>query len=298
MRGIGLMCAAIAVFTVMTALIKAAAVPAGQAVFFRSFFALPVIGLWLWAIKDLRDGLKTVRPWNHVIRGTAGTMAMGLGFAGLAYLPLPEVTAIRFATPIMIVIFAALILGEKFRAVRMVAVFTGLIGVMIVMWPRLSFGGGDGALFGAVVTLASAALAALAQIFVKSMAGTERTAAIVFYFSVTAAVLSLVTIPFGWVWPTGAQLALLIGAGFAGGVGQICLTSSYRFAEASTLAPFTYTGMIWALIIGYFVFSEVPTMPMLLGAGLVILSGIAIVLREQALGLKKTAQRKLMAAGK
>jgi len=297
-RGIVLMVSAISLFSVMGSLIKAAdRIPAGEAVFFRSFWAMPVILVWLWSRRELRDGLRTANWRNHAVRGLAGSCAMGLGFYGLRLLPFPEVTAIRFATPILIVIFAALILKERLRLVRLSAVGVGLIGVMIVMWPRLQFQGGDMALTGALVTLGSAALAALAQVFIKSMAGTERTAAIVFYFSLTATSLSLLTLPFGWVMPQGREWVWLIGAGLFGGLGQILLTAGYRFADASVLAPFTYVSMIWALLIGYFVFSEVPTVPMLGGAALVIAAGVAIVLRERQLGLRRTALRKLRGQG-
>ena len=298
LRGIFLMMAAVSLFVVMSGLIKAAdRVPAGQAVFFRSACAVPVILGWLLAQGQFPQGLRTRNWQGHAVRGIAGTLAMGLGFAGLRYLPLPEVTAIRFATPIMIVIFAALILGERLRLIRISAVTVGLVGVMIVMWPRLRFEGGEGALFGVLVTLGSATLAALAQVFVKSMSGVERTAAIVFYFTMTAAALSLLTLPFGWVWPVGWEWAFLIGAGLIGGVGQILLTSSYRFADAGVVAPFTYVSMLWALVIGFFVFGEVPTLPMLGGAALIIAAGVAIVLRERQLGLRATAERKVGAKG-
>ncbi|MDG2451505.1 MAG: DMT family transporter [Paracoccaceae bacterium] len=299
MRGVMLMMSAVTLFVVMQAFIKAAGrVPAGQAVFFRSFFALPVILMWLWIRHDMRDGLKTKNWKGHALRGICGTTAMGLGFYGLKFLPLPETTAIRFVTPILIVIFAAVLLGETFRKVRLAAVLLGLCGVLIIMWPRLTFDLGDMAMIGVIVTLGSSALAALAQIFVKAMAGRERTAAIVFYFSLTASTLGLMTAPFGWVMPIGVEWAYLIGAGLIGGVGQILLTSSYRFADASTLAPFTYVSMLWALIIGYFWFAEVPTLTMLFGAGLIIVAGVIIVLRERALGREETAERKLMAQGK
>ncbi len=298
MRGIVLMVGAVTIFTVMTSFIKVTAgrVPAGEAVFFRSVMALPVLFVWLWLRGGLRAGLQTDRPWGHVVRGVAGTVAMGLGFAGLAYLPLPEVTAIRFATPIMMVILAALILGEKVRMVRISAVMMGLIGVIVILWPR--FGGtADAATFGALLVLGSATFAALAQVFVKSMAGREKTAAIVFYFSATATGLSLLTLPFGWVVPTAREAAFLVGAGLIGGVGQICLTASYRYADAGVLAPFTYVSMLWALIIGYYAFGEVPTVPMLAGAALIIGAGALIVWRERHLGLARLAQRKVEVKG-
>ncbi|MGR3467663.1 MAG: DMT family transporter, partial [Shimia sp.] len=248
-----LISAAMLAFTLMGGFIKATApeVPAGQAVFFRATFSIPVIFAWLWWGGHLRDGLKT-RDWRpHAVRGIVGTSAMGLGFAGLAFLPLPEVTAIRFITPILLVILAALILGERFRFFRLAAVAMGLVGVLVILAPRLGGGVQDMAAVGALLTLASAGLAALAQVFVKGMAATEKTTAIVFYFALTAAVLSLTTIPFGWVWPTPWQTTLLVGAGLIGGIGQLCLTASYRYADAGALAPFTYTSMVWAIIVGW-----------------------------------------------
>lgn len=296
-RGILLILLAVTVFSVMSGFVKAAdRVPAGQAVFFRSAFAMPVIMIWLWMRGELAHGLRTNNYRGHIFRSMAGTIAMGLGFAGLKFLPLPEVTALRFVTPILIVIFAAILLGERIRLVRIAAVLMGLVGVMIILWPRLGdglAGAGQREMIGAAMVLGSATFAAFAQIFIKRMASVERTAAIVFYFSLTSMTLSLLSVPFGWVWPTGTEWALLVGAGLVGGLGQIFLTSSYRFADASVLAPFTYVSMIWALLIGYFAFGEVPTMMMMAGAALVILSGVAIVLRERQLGRGRAAMRNL-----
>jgi drug/metabolite transporter (DMT)-like permease len=222
---------------------------------------------------------------------------MGLGFAGLKYLPLPEVTAIRFATPVVMVILAALMLGERLRLIRISAVATGLLGVLIIIWPRLSFGLDNTEALGAIMVLGSACLAALAQVFVKGMSGSETTAAIVFWFSLTSTLASLLTVPFGWVWPNPGEAAFLVGAGLIGGMGQILLTSSYRLADAGVLAPFTYVSMLWSVVIGYIWFDEIPTLPMLFGAALVILAGVVIVLRERQLGSNATARRKVSAKG-
>ncbi len=107
---------AVFLFMVMAALIKAVSehVPPGQAVFFRSFFALPVIVVWLWQRGQLREGLIPSNFAGHVWRGLFGTTAMGLTFAGLGLLPLPEVTAIGYATPIFAVLFAAFFLLHLF----------------------------------------------------------------------------------------------------------------------------------------------------------------------------------------
>ncbi|TAG23753.1 MAG: DMT family transporter, partial [Rhodobacterales bacterium] len=206
LRGIALKLASVLVFIVMASLIKATAqhVPSGQAVFFRSFFAIPVIVVWLIWRQELATGLRANAPMGHVWRGVVGTLAMGLGFAGLGYLPLPEVTAIGYAAPLLTVIFAAMFLGEEVRLFRISAVVLGIIGVLIVLAPRLSITPGAAGMaeaLGAMLVLGGAVFAALAQVFVRKLVDTEKTAAIVFYFSLTATVLSLVTLPFGWVWP-------------------------------------------------------------------------------------------------
>ena len=298
LRGITLKVCSVMVFIAMSALIKstAATIPPGEAVFFRSFFAIPVILVWLWWRKELGTGLKVAAPMGHVWRGIVGTVSMGLGFAGLGLLPLPEVTAINYAAPLLTVILAAMFLGEEVRAFRLTAVALGLVGVVIVLSPRLTSLGNatDREAFGAMVVLGAALCAALAQVFVRKLVFSEKTSAIVFWFSITSTGLSLLTIPFGWALPSGPEAVRLISAGLLGGLGQILLTSSYRYADAGVIAPFEYASMIFALGIGYFFFGEVPTLVMLAGASLVIAAGVLIIWRERQLGLERTRQRKAM----
>lgn len=296
LRGILFKIVSVCVFMFMASLVKAAAVevPAGQAVFFRSFFALPIIFGWLAVRHELRDGLKTRNPMGHFWRGLVGTMAMGLGFTGLGLLPLPEVTAIGYAAPLLVVVFAAMFLNEEVRAFRLSAVALGMVGVLIVLSPRLSVGAelNGPETLGAVVVLMGAVMAALVQVFVRKLVATESTAAIVFWFTITSSLLALCTIPWGWVVPSPTVAAMLVMAGLLGGIGQIFLTSSYRYAEASLVAPFDYSSMILALLIGYFVFGEVPTGTMLFGAAIVIVAGVLIIFRERQLGLQRAQQRK------
>lgn len=300
LKGILLKLCSVTVFVVMAGLIKATSqdVPPGQAVFFRAFFAIPVIFAWLMIRGELHIGIRVQSPMGHLWRGLIGTMAMGLGFAGLAFLPFPEVKAIGYAAPILTVIFSAMFLGEQVRAFRLGAVALGLVGVLIVLSPRLSnlsdTAGDSWAAFGAMLVLMGAICAALAQVFVRKLVATERTSAIVLWFSVTASCLSLLSLPFGWVIPQWWQIGCLILAGFLGAVGQIFLTSSYRFADASVIAPFEYSSMIFAILIGYFVFDETPTLVMLAGASLIIFAGIIIIWRERQLGLERDRPRKAM----
>ena len=296
-KGFVLKLSAVSLFIIMSALIKAASenVPPGEAVFFRSFFAIPIILGWLWARGDLRTGLKAASPMGHFWRGLAGTSAMGLSFAGLALLPLPEVTALGYATPLLVVIFAAMFLNEKVGVFRISAVCVVLAGVLVVLAPRLTLintpSVDTAAAVGAVLVLMGAVFAALAQIYIRKLVATEQTAAIVFYFSVTASLLSLITIPFGWVIPTLTETVLLVLAGLLGGTAQIFLTSAFRYADASVIAPFDYASILFALGIGYFIFDEVPTGSMLSGAALIVVAGIVIILREHRLGLKRGQAR-------
>ncbi len=299
LKGIALKITAVVLFIIMSALIKAASdhVPAGQAVFFRSFFAIPVILGWLALRHDLRTGLKVASPMGHFWRGFIGTVAMGLGFAGLALLPLPEVTALGYAAPLLTVVFAAMFLNEQVGVFRISAVALGFVGVLIVLSPRLTTFSGEAVqtaqAMGAVMVLMGAMCAALAQIYIRKLVATEQTSAIVFYFSLTSTLLSLLTVPFGWVVPQMWEVICLVLAGVIGGTAQIFLTSAYRYADASVVAPFDYASMIFALMIGYVVFDEVPTSTMLWGAALVILAGILIIWRERHLGLKRGAARSL-----
>lgn len=292
LTGILLKLGSVFIFTVMGAVLKstAATIPAGEQVFFRSLFAIPVILIWLIWRGELATGLKVRDPMSHFYRGIVGSIAMGTGFAGLGLLPFPEATALGYAMPLLTVIFAAMFLAEKVGAFRLGMVGLGLLGVLLVLSPRLSISAGAvtmGESLGAVLTLTGAAFGALAQIFISKMIATERTAAVVFWFSVTATVLSLVTLPFGWVMPDAKSAALLVSCGLMGGAAQIMLTSAYRYADASLVAPFDYASMLMALAIGWFVFNEGASPRMLAGAAVIIAAGVAIILRERRLGISR-----------
>ncbi len=298
-KGIFFKLGAVFLFVTMFSMIKATSdhVPAGQAVFFRAAFAIPVILIWLTVQGELRNGFKVVSPSGHFWRGVIGTTAMACNFAALSLLPLPEVTAIGFAAPLLIVVFAIFMLNETVGIVRLSAVGVGLIGVVIIIEPRLTlFSSGPfskSEAIGVALVLIGAAFAALAQIHIRKLVQFERTSAIVFFFSLTSTLLSLLTIPFGWVALDSTELVLLVLAGFLGGIGQIFLTTSYRFAPASVVAPFDYAAMIFALAIGYFIFDEVPTSQMLVGSSVVIAAGVFIILREAHLGLERGRARSL-----
>ncbi len=297
LRGITLKVVSVCFFVIMATLLKATeTIPAGELVFFRCFFAILPVVAWLFWRRQLAKALHTKRPFGHILRALVGATSMGLGFFALTRLPLPEATAIGYAAPLLIVVFSAILLKERVHVFRWTAVIAGLVGVLIILWPRLTLftSGqpiGDSEAIGAIAAFGGAVVTAFALMQVRNLTRTERTESIVLYFFISASLMSLLTIPFGWAVPTPEQAALLIGAGFAGGLGQLLMTSSYRYADMSVIAPFEYVSLLLTLIIGFAVFGDVPTMTMIVGAVIIVLSGIAVILREHYLGLDRIKVR-------
>jgi drug/metabolite transporter (DMT)-like permease len=295
--GIAFKIASVSVFVGMSSLIKAAGqLPVGQIAFFRSFFAMFPILMFLAFRRELRTAFHTSRPFGHFARGAVGVVSMGLTFFALTHLPLPEAVTLNYAQPLLVIVFSAIFLGETVRVYRWSAVTVGLIGVLIVSWPKLTLFGaaqtmGSHQFVGVLAALGGAAVSAVAMLLVRNLVHTERTPTIVLWFSLTASVMALVSIPFGWQALSPMQIVFLVSAGICGGLAQILMTEAYRYAEASTVAPFEYTSLMLAIAVGYVAFGDVPTIHMLIGGAIVIGAGIFIVWREQRLGLERKAAR-------
>jgi drug/metabolite transporter (DMT)-like permease len=180
------------------------------------------------------------------------------------------------------VILAALVLAERVHVYRWSAVVLGFIGVLIIAGPE--GGVSPSALYGAFFALAGAGLTAIAMIFLRRMSAHEHSITIAFYFMLTSAGVALFTASFGWNMPTRWEASVLIFTGLAGGVGQLFLSFSYRFSEASALAPFDYAAIIWAVALGYVLFGELPAPQVWLGGAIVIAAGLLILWRERKLG--------------
>ncbi len=294
--GISLKVASVCALLSMSGLVKAAdGVPVGQLIFFRSAFALvPIVALLVWR-GELFEGIRTNRPLGHFWRGAIGVCGMICGFTALTLLPLPEAVAIGYAMPLLIVIFGAVFLKETVRLYRWSAVAVGLVGVGIIMWPRLSIFDGSGEVssltIGALVALLGCVFGAVVTLHIRKLVQTERSATIALYFSVVCALVSLASLPFGWVALSLEQAVTLVVAGIAGGVGQVLLTECYRHADVSVVAPFEYTSLLLSIAVGYLAFHEVPTVEMLIGATLVVGAGLFIIWREAALGLERRRQK-------
>jgi drug/metabolite transporter (DMT)-like permease len=304
--GIGFKVASAFSFSCMGASVKLASTvsgpvhfPVGEIVFARSFFALLPLFAWLAATGALNSAFITANRMGHIRRGLVGSLGMGFGFAGLAFLPLPDATAISFAAPLFSVVLASLLLGEVVKLFRWSAVLIGFVGVIVMLWPHLSAeailreGAAERAR-GAAFALAGALFAAFAMIEVRRLTWTETTGAIVLHFSLLTTVLGVLSLLGGafdpawaWVTPDSKQAGCLMLIGIMGGFGQIFLTESYRRAPPSLVAPFDYTGMIFAIMLGYLLFGDWPEPLVLIGACIVCAAGIFVILRERALNIDR-----------
>lgn len=306
LKGVALKIVATLIFTIMSVFVKLVAdeVPTGQIVFCRQFFAIFPIMIFVLARGDFPGALRTARPMAHASRIMLGTASMALGFTALALIPLPDATAIGYAMPIFAVIFAALILKETVRIYRWTAVIVGLFGVLVILSPHLAAAratevtGGAALTLGAIIGLVAAISSALAMVTVRHLTSTESTSTIVFWFSAGGAIIALFTVPVGlllpqaaWVWPSLSTGLKLVMVGLLGGVAQIVLTSSYRYADASVIAPFEYTSLVWSVLLGWWIFGDVPGIAMLIGSLIVILAGLFVIWRERQLGIERTRER-------
>jgi len=294
-KGIVLKLISAILFAVMSALVRylGTRYPVGEVVFYRSAFAIvPVMLVYAWR-GELAAAVRTEHPFGQITRGAMAIVSMFCNFGALARLPLIEANAISFTSPFVSVVLAALILKEHVRIYRWSAVIIGFVGVLVVLSPH--FSGEEltiamasaGALTGVLSGLAGSISNAAAVIQTRRLTESETTSAIVFYFSLICAVGSLVTFPFGWTTPPVAELAALVSVGFLGGLGHIFLTESYRYAPASIIAPFDYTSMVWALVLGYFLFGELPTQMIIAGSAIIAASGMFVIWRERQLALQR-----------
>lgn len=273
-------------------------VPVGQILFFRSFFAIPPIIAYIMWRHELRASFHTKRPVAHVVRGIIGVVGLALSFVALVRLPLAEAITLGYATPLLSVLLGALILREAVGPYRFTAVIIGLAGVVVIAWPNLTifFSGNtvtNDQFIGVVAALSGAAVAAFVVLIIRQMVKTERSTTIVLWFSITCTVCSLLSLPFGWIALSWLEVFILVLAGLLGGIGQTAMTECYRHGDIAVVAPFEYVSIVFGLAIGYWVFGDLASHQMLIGAAIVIATGIFVVLRERQLGLDREATHKV-----
>lgn len=289
--GIAARLIAVAALGLMFALVKLAStrdVHIVESVFYRQAFALPLILAWVAAGPGFAS-LRTERPRAHGVRMLLGLGAMTLNFQAMAMLPLAEATVIGFSVPLFATILAALVLREPTGQFRWGAVAVGFIGVLVVLRP-------DGAALyspGAAVALAGALLTATVTIYIRQLGSTEPATTIVLWFTLLSLV-PLSVLMLRYAAPHDAySWAILIGVGLTGGVAQLMLTTALRLAPVAVVLPMDYTGLLWATLFGWLFFAALPAAGTLIGAPIIIASGLAILWREHRLGRKASADTPL-----
>lgn len=274
-------------FAVMAACIKLAAergVSTPELIFYRNLFSVPVILLWL-AFGPGFGAIRTKRPRAHLVRAAIGLVSMVLSFQALIMLPLAEATMIGFAAPLFATLLSAMVLGERVGLHRWMAVAIGFTGVVVVMQPGSAALPPDGMF---VAVLAALGVASVV-ITVRQISATEHPATTVFWFNIAS--LSVVALPMPFVAQAHSPLVwgIVIVMSLTGGLAQILMTSSLRYAPVSVLAPFDYTQLLWATITGWLVWSHAPSPATFAGGALIAASGIYTAYREHRLHRREVA---------
>ena len=262
-------------FSVMDLIVKwSDNYPLGQVIFFRGFFGL-VLYYFVIPKERLKDFYVTKRPILHFSRCFFGLMALLSIFIALRNLPLATVVSISFAAPIFTTIFSIFFLSEKVGYFRWLAVLVGFVGIIIISEPGLS-SLNVYYVFPVIFVLGMSYVA----ISIRQLSSTEPVWLISLNFSAAITLAGLFTIPFGWLMPNLKDLILLSFIGIFGGVANLWLSQSYKFSEVSLVTPLKYLALVFAIIFGYLIWDEIPTIKTLVGATLVIVSSIIIFRRE------------------
>jgi drug/metabolite transporter (DMT)-like permease len=274
-------------FTVMTMLIKylGADYPAALQTFYRQ--AAGMIVLLPIILRDPRGSFRTTRPGILLFRALAGTTGMILSFYAYQEMPLADANALSFTRTLWVVPLAALILKERVGPRRIVATVVGFLGALLMLQPAVSSEGAHLSM-PALAALSSAFLIAMTVTGMKFMTRDHTTMTLMSWSAVLGLILSIPPALFVWRWPNALDLTLLAAMGVLGTITQGCYIKGMSEGDAMVMAPLDYTRLVFAVIIGYLLFSEIPNTMTLLGAGVVIASTLYITVRESRLGVAKT----------
>lgn len=259
--GLWLRIGSILAFSGMAVCVKLAVAdfPTGQIVFFRSFFAMIPLVVFLWLRGEFPAGLLTSRPFGHLLRCLAGGAAMFTAFASLRYLPLADYTLIGFLAPFATAFLAILLLGERAGPRIWIGIGLGFAGVIALVWPELQTPHErHGYLLGVAMGVATAVLTAIAKIQIRALSRTESAGAIAFYFALACTLAGAATAPFAWHSVEQGQLGLLIGAGILGGIAHILMTLGIQFCPLTRQAGLDYLALFFAVLLDWAIFTIVP----------------------------------------
>lgn len=241
--------------------------------FFRNLFGL--VALSPLILKGGLRNLQTYQPRLQIFRGFNSVAAMSLWFFALSVVPLAEATAMSFLAVIFASIGAAFFLGERMRARRWSAVGAGLIGALIILRP-----GFTELNYGLVVVMMSALCWGTGVILVKQLSKTDSITSIVCWFGISTTVISIWPALFVWTTPTLEQLGWLLLIGTFGTVGHLAMTRSLQTADAGAVMPLDFTRLVWASLLGYLLFNEIPDIPTLVGGAVIVGAATYIIIRE------------------
>ncbi|MBO9624064.1 MAG: DMT family transporter [Sphingomonas sp.] len=284
--GLALRLFAIACLSTMSALIKLAETRGAtlvETMFHRQLWAVPLVTGWI-AMGPGLASVKTSRFGAHVSRTAVGVTGMFFTFGAVLLLPLAEATTLQFTVPIFATILGAVLLREPTGWHRWGAVIAGFVGVLIVAQPW----SGHFPFYGAVVGLLAALFVAIVAVLLRQLGRTESTGTTVFWFSVLSLPPLGIAYAFQLQAHDAATWAILVGIGLIGGMGQLALTGSLRFAPVSAVVPMDYSSLIWGTLYGWAIFGAWPTPYTWIGAPLIIASGLYIVWRERVRHVRQT----------
>lgn len=285
---LGLRLFAISCFSVMSILIKLASERGAQLVeivFWRQAFALPVILVLLWQGPGLAS-VATRRFGAHAWRSAIGLTCMALNFGSIALLPLAEATTLGYAAPIFATILSTLVFGEKVGPRRAMAVLAGFAGVVIVAQPA----GAHLDPLGIALGLSAALLVAVVSFQIRDLGRTEAATTTVFWFTVLSTCGLLFLLPFAWRPHDCATWALFLGIGTLGGIAQMGMTSSLKYAPVSTVVGMDYISLVWSSLAGWLLWKQLPSAATWTGAAIIITSGLYIVFREHRLQIERAKE--------
>ena len=276
LRGILLMCISTVAFSIMHGLVRFVSdvLPPFQIAFFRNVFGLAFLVPLL--MRSRFAVLRTKKIGLHALRGVINIGAMLLFFTALSISPLAKVTALSFTAPIFMAVLAVLILGERFRMYRWLAIFCGFVGMLIILRPGIV-----AIDTGALLVTGAAALWAVAMILIKIMSRTESSLTIVAYMGIFLGLFSI--IPAWWVWqPFGLHtLGWMVLIGLFGTIAQMTLSQALKETDPTALMPFDFLKLIWTALIGAWFFAEIPDVFTWIGAAVIFASGLFIAVRER-----------------
>ena len=265
----------ICAFSVMDVIVKwSVEFPIGQVLFFSGFFGI-VFYFFVIPKERFHNFYRTERPGLHALRCISGLIALVAIFIALRELPLATVVSISFAAPIFTTILSIFLLSEKVGVYRWLAVLIGFIGIIVITEPGIS----ELNIYYIFPVIFCLGLSYVA-ITIRQLSSTEPVWLISFYFSLSITLLSFFTISQGWVMPSFDHFVLLSFIGIFGGVANLWLSQSYKHSEVSLVTPLKYLALVFAIIFGYFIWGEIPTIKTLAGAFLVIISTLIIFRRE------------------